>query len=89
MKALVGTFNQEKALVGAFPVIVKIFANLRITFVSSSSVEEVRPDVWGQDRDGARQILLHELQSGAVQSGAASINRLPNGAHFTVNTAAV
>ena len=66
MKALVGAFNQEKALVGALTVIVKSSR----TFVSSSSFEEVRPDVWGQDRDGARQILLHELP----QSGAASIN---------------
>ena len=38
MKALVGTFNQEKALVGAFIVIVKSpRAYLRTAFVSSSS----------------------------------------------------
>ena len=36
MKALVGAFNQEKALVGAFSM-TEIFANLRLTFVSSST----------------------------------------------------
>ena len=36
MKALVGAFNQEKALVGAFST-TEIFANLRLTFVSSST----------------------------------------------------
>ena len=40
MKALVVTFNQEKALVGTFSILrdCEIFANLHITFVSSSSV---------------------------------------------------
>ena len=42
VKALVGTFNQEKALVGAFSVIVcEIFANLGIAFVSSSTATAV------------------------------------------------
>ena len=36
VKALVGAFNQEKALVGAFSVIVKS-SDIRITFVSSTS----------------------------------------------------
>ena len=39
MKALVGTFNQEKALVASRGLLgdCEIFANLRITFVWSSS----------------------------------------------------
>ena len=42
MKAIVGTFNQEKALVGTFSVIVcEIFANLGIAFVSSSTATAV------------------------------------------------
>ena len=41
MKALVGAFNQEKALVGAFSVLrdCEIFRNIRITFVSSTILD--------------------------------------------------
>ena len=39
MKVLVGAFNQEKALIGAFSVIVK----LSVTFVSSSNAQTADP----------------------------------------------
>ena len=51
MKALVGTFNQEKGLVGAFSVIVKlrvIFAKVRFK-LHSGSVKSIIMPVQGSD----------------------------------------
>ena len=47
MKALVGAFNEEKALVGAFSVIVKlrvIFENLRLKLAAHLSQAEGKAD---------------------------------------------
>ena len=40
MKALVGTFNQEKALVGAFSVIVKTGCGTDVSFYSTTSLPD-------------------------------------------------
>ena len=59
MEAVVGTFNQEKALVGAFSVIVKTdgsFAALLVTVTEARRQEsdEWRPLLPGQDRQGMK-----------------------------------
>ena len=45
VKALVGAFNQEKALVGAFSVITKLRMDLRLKLYNTRSCT---PTSWGQ-----------------------------------------
>ena len=72
MKVLVGAFNQEKALVGAFSVIVQLHRLIDFAALVSSSPAGVWSCVWHQslaiftitrylnlDRDNGRRVYLH------------------------------
>ena len=73
VKAVVATFNQEKALVGAFSVI----TNLRIVFVSSST--KVGPGSWRQEAAGVSSRYGGGLTSSILNGSlsAALANSLP------------
>ena len=58
MKALVGAFNQEKALVGAFSVIVKTSCETDGLFYSTNREAEVVDCSHLQTREGQDQCLL-------------------------------
>ena len=65
MKAVVAAFNQEKALVGAFSVIVQ----LRRLIVNSSTEDVLRPRHRDQDAQPAQEELPHHQQQPRPQVG--------------------
>ena len=61
MKALVGAFNQEKALVGAFSVIVKTDCETNGSFYSTSYHGHIPGAVW--DHHNHRPAIGHVVTS--------------------------
>ena len=70
MKAVVAAFNQEKALVGAFPF--SVITNLRIAFVSSSNLDGGEEERHGVDEVDGEPLVLGPAHD-VVRHGAAAV----------------